>query len=40
MFISGSIEDVSASVDGALYATVGTDKAMKVFDVVNFGWLY
>ena len=34
---SGAIESVSTSDDGALYASVGADKAMKVFDVVNFG---
>ena len=36
-FITGAIEDVAVSVDGALYSTIGSDKAMKVFDVVNFG---
>lgn len=32
----GKIEDVATSVDGSLYASVGNDKALKVFDVVNF----
>ena len=32
----GNIEDTGVSVDGALYASVGSDKALKVFDVVNF----
>ena len=33
----GAIADVSASADGLLYCTVAADKALKVFDVVNFG---
>jgi len=32
----GSVEDASASIDGTLYASVGSDKALKVFDVINF----
>ena len=32
----GKIEDVTASVDGALYASIGNDKALKVFDIINF----
>lgn len=36
-FLVGVIESVSASDDGALYASVGSDKALKVFDVINFG---
>ncbi|XP_065674535.1 peptidylprolyl isomerase domain and WD repeat-containing protein 1 isoform X2 [Hydra vulgaris] len=32
----GAIEDVSSSVDGTLYATIGMDKALKIFDVINF----
>ena len=36
-FCTGSIESTSASCDGALFASVGSDKAVKVFDVVNFG---
>ncbi|CAK9298804.1 unnamed protein product [Gordionus sp. m RMFG-2023] len=30
------ILDVSVSYDGALYATVSEDQAMKIFDVINF----
>ena len=40
MFIfssSGNIQDLSASDNGELCATISDDKAMKVFDVVNFG---
>ena len=33
----GAIEDVSASADGLLYCTIAADKALKVFDVMNFG---
>ena len=33
----GHVEDTCVSVDGTLYATIGSDKALKVFDVVNFG---
>ena len=36
-FYIGSIESVSTSCDGALFASVGSDKALKVFDVINFG---
>lgn len=32
----GLVEDVSSSCDGALYASIGNDKALKVFDVINF----
>jgi len=32
----GSIESASTSIDGALFASVGSDKALKVFDVINF----
>jgi len=32
----GCIEDTCSSVDGSLYATIGEDKALKVFDVINF----
>ena len=35
--LSAAIEDVSASSDGLLYCSVAADKALKVFDVVNFG---
>ncbi|XP_057298776.1 peptidylprolyl isomerase domain and WD repeat-containing protein 1-like [Hydractinia symbiolongicarpus] len=31
-----AIEDVAVSANGALYATIGSDKALKVFDVINF----
>ncbi|MEE6458392.1 hypothetical protein FKM82_000276 [Ascaphus truei] len=32
----GVIESAAASAEGALFCSVGDDKAMKVFDVVNF----
>ncbi|XP_071799440.1 peptidylprolyl isomerase domain and WD repeat-containing protein 1-like [Asterias amurensis] len=32
----GRIECISVSVDGSLLATVADDKAIKIFDVVNF----
>jgi len=32
----GTINDVAVNVTGSLLATVATDKAVKVFDVVNF----
>jgi WD40 repeat protein len=33
----GSVVGVATAWDGSLFATVGSDKAVKVFDVVNFG---
>ena len=36
----GSIADMSASPNGELLATVAEDKALKVFDIVNFGKFY
>lgn len=32
----GIIESIAVSSEGALFCSVGDDKAMKVFDVVNF----
>jgi len=32
----GAVTDVAFNVTGALLATVGSDKAVKVFDIVNF----
>uniref|UniRef100_A0A7M4FIJ0 peptidylprolyl isomerase n=1 Tax=Crocodylus porosus TaxID=8502 RepID=A0A7M4FIJ0_CROPO len=32
----GVIESIASSSEGALFCSVGDDKAMKVFDVVNF----
>jgi peptidylprolyl isomerase domain and WD repeat-containing protein 1 len=32
-----AITGMSASADGFLLATVSTDKAVKIFDVINFG---
>lgn len=32
----GVIEGIATSSEGALFCSVGDDKAMKVFDVVNF----
>ena len=34
---AGKILDVSVSPDGLLLCTTSEDKALKVFDVVNFG---
>ena len=33
----GSVEGLCASADGLLTATISSDKALKVFDVINFG---
>lgn len=35
-FASGVIEGIAVSAEGALFCSVGDDKAMKVYDVVNF----
>jgi peptidylprolyl isomerase domain and WD repeat-containing protein 1 len=35
-FEIGVIESIAVSSEGALFCSVGDDKAMKVFDVVNF----
>lgn len=35
-FKIGIIESIAVSSEGALFCSVGDDKAMKVFDVVNF----
>jgi len=32
----GTVQDMAVNVTGALLATIGTDKAVKVFDIVNF----
>ena len=34
---SGKILDMSVSPDGLLLSTTSEDKALKIFDVVNFG---
>ncbi len=34
---SGEIKSVSVSADGRSFATAGTDKTIKIFDVVTFG---
>lgn len=36
IFLIGVIESIAVSSEGALFCSVGDDKAMKVFDVVNF----
>lgn len=36
LFAAGVIESIAVSSEGALFCSVGDDKAMKVFDVVNF----
>lgn len=36
LFASGVIEGIAVSAEGALFCSVGDDKAMKVYDVVNF----
>jgi peptidylprolyl isomerase domain and WD repeat-containing protein 1 len=33
----GAVVAVATSADGRLFATAGADKAIKIFDVVNFG---
>lgn len=33
----GVVTAVSVSADGAMFATGGSDKSLKIFDVVNFG---
>jgi hypothetical protein len=35
--VLGNITCISVSADGLLLATGAVDKALKVFDVVNFG---
>ena len=34
---AGVIHCIAASVDGQVMCSTGEDKALKVFDVVNFG---
>ena len=34
---AGEIKSVSVSVDGRSFATSGSDKTIKIFDVVTFG---
>lgn len=36
LVLTGVIESIAVSSEGALFCSVGDDKAMKVFDVVNF----
>lgn len=33
----GEIKSVSVSQDGRSYATAGTDKTLKIFDIITFG---
>ena len=33
----GEIRSVSVSQDGRSFATAGTDKTIKIFDVITFG---
>ena len=33
----GAVVAMSVSPDGSLFATAGSDKALKIFDIVNFG---
>ena len=35
--LSGKINSMSVSGDGLLLSTASDDKALKIFDVVNFG---
>lgn len=37
---TGPVKCVSVSSDGRSFATIGTDKTVKVFDVVTFGTVY
>ena len=37
VYLSGRILDMSVSPDGLLLCTTSEDKALKIFDVVNFG---
>jgi hypothetical protein len=37
VLFAGKILDVSVSPDGLLMCTTSEDKALKVFDVINFG---
>ena len=37
IYLSGRILDMSVSPDGLLLCTTSEDKALKIFDVVNFG---
>ena len=37
MVPEGKILDMSVSLDGLLHSTTSEDKALKIFDVVNFG---
>lgn len=34
---AGKINGVSVSADGLLLSTTSDDKALKIFDVINFG---
>ena len=33
----GEVKSVSVSTDGRSFATTGTDKTVKIFDVITFG---
>ena len=37
VYILGSITGISLSADSNLLATIAVDKAIKIYDVVNFG---
>ena len=34
---AGKIVSMATSSDGFLVATAGEDKALKIFDIINFG---
>lgn len=34
---AGEVKGVSVSADGRSFATTGTDKTVKIFDVISFG---
>jgi len=37
VYLAGKILDMCASPDGLLLCTTSEDKALKIFDVINFG---
>ena len=37
VYILGSITGISLSANSNLLATIAVDKAIKIYDVVNFG---
>lgn len=36
----GAITDMAVNYNGTLFCSVATDKAIKIFDVINFGEYY